>query len=62
MNLDPDSIGKDPLIEEDYRVEIHFKDVCRKCKSEDIISTKCFQCRTEMEVDLEYWTTIQKIL
>jgi hypothetical protein len=44
FELDPDSIGKDPLYDEDFRVEIHFKDACKKCKSEDQITKKCKKC------------------
>lgn len=53
MSLDPDSIGKNPLIDQDFRVEVHFKDVCTKrCKPDEPINKKCNFCQQIMDDDI----------
>ena len=42
--VDPDAISKDPLYSNDFKVEIHFKDLCKICKTSDHIDKKCENC------------------
>lgn len=60
--VDPDKIQKDPAYNSNFKVEIHFKDICYQCKPTDSIESKCDYCRQYMEVDLEYWMIIDNIL
>jgi len=42
-----------------FRVDIHFKDVCKKgCKSLDLITEKCDSCKAYMKKDMDYWNLI----
>ncbi len=47
-NVDPDSISKDPLYSNDFKVEIHFKDICKICKPTDTLDKKCSYCAEVM--------------
>ena len=44
-DLDPDKITKNPKYEEDFRIEIHFRDVCKVCKSTNELKNLCNTCR-----------------
>lgn len=61
--VDPDSIAKNPAYSSHFKVEVHFKDVCRHgCKPIDILSRKCEMCQKYMKEDLMFWQIIQDIL
>lgn len=36
-SVDPDKIQKNPAYSLDFKVEIHFKDICNKCSPTDFI-------------------------
>jgi hypothetical protein len=63
-DVDPDSVNKNALYTDDFKVEIHFKDVCGVCKSTNTIAQLCKQCYQRMKdtEDLIFWQTIQSIL
>jgi uncharacterized OB-fold protein len=51
--VDPDSIGKDQRYTDDFKVEIHFQNVCERCtRSDRPIKELCKRCNTEMEDDI----------
>ena len=57
--VDPDSIAKDHRYSDDFRVEIHFNNVCERCKPERAIKDLCSRCQREMETDIaESWLII----
>ena len=60
--VDPDKIGKDPAYSTNFKVDIHFKDICNTCKPTDTLDSKCDYCKKHMQQDLEFWTIIQNIL
>jgi hypothetical protein len=43
--VDPDKIAKDPAYSSHFKVEVHFKDVCKRgCRPTDALNKKCEQC------------------
>ena len=61
--VDPDAIAKDNRFADDFKVEIHFKDVCLRCKPERPIKDLCPQCTKLMAQDIKQsWNYINKIL
>lgn len=46
--VDPDKIQKNPAYSPDFKVEIHFKDICQMCKPTESIDSKCDQCARQM--------------
>ena len=61
-SVDPDRISKSSNYDDEFRIDIHFKDLCLNCKSTDAIEDKCNWCRKRLEEDLSYWQIIQQIL
>lgn len=46
--VDPDKIAKNPAYSPNFKVEIHFKDICNKCLPTDTIDSKCDYCTKHM--------------
>lgn len=46
--VDPDKITKNPAYSPNFKVEIHFKDICSKCLPTDTIDSKCDYCTKHM--------------
>lgn len=61
-DVDPDKISKNPAYSPDFKIEIHFKDICNFCQPQDSIDQKCDYCNRYMKQDLEYWHIIHSIL
>ena len=58
--VDPDSVNKDARFAEQFRIDIHFKNVCDKCTdSSKPISDLCKSCQEIMFCDiLDSWNII----
>jgi hypothetical protein len=51
--VDPDSVNKDARFAEQFRIDIHFKNVCEKCTdSSKPISDLCKLCQEIMRCDI----------
>lgn len=61
-SVDPDSISKDSRFSSDFKLEIHFKDICSNCKPTEPLEKLCKYCQQSMTNDIEFWSIIQNIL
>ena len=61
-SVDPDSIARNSKYSPDFKVEIHFKDICPNCKPTDPKCKLCPSCLEKMASDLVFWDIITKIL
>ena len=63
-DVDPDSVAKDQRYGEDFKVEVYFKNLCKKCtRSDRPIEELCGQCKEHMKEDInESWKVIHSIL
>lgn len=51
--VDPDSVNKDARFAENFRIDVHFKNVCEKCTdSSKPISDLCKMCQEIMRTDI----------
>lgn len=63
QEVDPDKIRRNKKYSNDFKVEVHFKDACLKCKSSRPPEELCINCINKMkDTDFLFWITIQKIL
>jgi len=60
--VDPDSIINNPKFERDFKIELHFSDVCKKCKPTNQLVLLCEQCRKVMPDEVSEWNCIKNIV
>jgi hypothetical protein len=61
--LDPDKIMKNNKYDENFMIEIHFRDKCTLCRSTNDLLLLCKPCSETMKnSDLPYWSMIKIIL
>ena len=61
--VDPDSIAKDKKFDNDFKIELIFKDCCSTCKASNPVSDLCNKCRSRIKKEkIEEWEKIAKII
>jgi len=59
--VDPDSIIKSNKFDPNFKIELHFEDVCNRCKSTNPLERLCPNCRNVMKSEVKEWEKIHEI-
>ena len=60
--VDPDSIAKSKDFDMDFKIELNFKDVCKKCSPTMMIKQLCDNCKKGMKEDIKEWEQVNKFI